>query len=493
MVTDRAAWLRPQLGLFVLAVTAARLAAAAVIPLTEDEAYYRIWAQHLHLGYYDHPPMVAWWIALGQTIAGHSPLGVRLLPVLGAGAASILVAAIASDLGASPETAFRSSLWYNATLTIGLGGVLATPDASATLFWVLTLWALGRIHAGKASTWWLAAGLTAGLACISKYSALFLAPGVLLWLACTPRGRESLKSPWPWLAALIAGAVFSTNLVWNAQHQWLTMAKQFGRVAPEHLDPRHLVDLVVTQFLLLNPVIALLAARAVPTAFRNPAGPLALPLLTGLPFCAYLALHALHDRVQAHWPVPLFAGLVIAAALQADLEPPRRRLQALAIAAGYLVSLALMAFIAFGSAPALGRKDPVLSLRGWTEFARAVDARRAQSGAAWIGAVGYGTAAQLANTGEIAAPLLQVIERERYLDPAAAPDQTRPGLIVDLDRRVEPKDLATCFGRVEAQPQLVRGPSETHGIRYDVFLVAEPRVDLVAAGCPNDLGKKPKR
>ena len=38
------------LWLLVLGLTVLRLWAAATIPLTEDEAYYRLWSQHLHLG-----------------------------------------------------------------------------------------------------------------------------------------------------------------------------------------------------------------------------------------------------------------------------------------------------------------------------------------------------------------------------------------------------------------------------------------------------------
>ena len=486
-----------RLGAFVIAVTILRLAAAAIIPLTEDEAYYRLWAQHLRFGYFDHPPMVAWWISIGQALAGPTPLGVRLLPVLGAGVASILVAAIARDLGASAATAFRATVWYNATTTIGLGSILATPDAPATLFWVLSLWALGRIRAGQKPQWWLIAGLTAGLACISKYSSLFLGPGVFLWLIWSEKDWKSLRSPWPWLAALIAGAVFSTNLIWNAQHHWLTMEKQFGRVAPVGLHPRHLVDFAITQFFLLNPLIATLAARAIPVAWKDRSSPLSLPLLTSLPFGAYLLLHAMHDRVQAHWPVPLFAGLVIAAAMLSELDSQSVRakaLRALAIGGGYLFSLGLLAFIAFGSLPALGRKDPVLTLRDWPGFARQIEARRQDVGAGWIGTVAYGTAAQLANTEAIAAPLLQVIERDRYLDPDSHhPDQSQPGLIVDLDRRVEAKDLATCFAHVEALSQVIRGASAKHGVRYDVFLVSSPKVDLIDSGCPNDLGKKPRK
>ena len=77
------------------ALAALRLLAAAAIPLTEDEAYYRLWATAPRLGYYDHPPMIAWWIWAGIRIAGDSALGVRLLPA----ASSLVSTLLVFDLG----------------------------------------------------------------------------------------------------------------------------------------------------------------------------------------------------------------------------------------------------------------------------------------------------------------------------------------------------------------------------------------------------------
>ena len=76
---------------FVLALTALRLVLAAAIHPTEDEAYYRLWAAGLQAGYYDHPPMIAWWIRLGQIIAGDTPLGLRLIPVLASAIVTLLL------------------------------------------------------------------------------------------------------------------------------------------------------------------------------------------------------------------------------------------------------------------------------------------------------------------------------------------------------------------------------------------------------------------
>src|SRR5262249_45688669 len=150
-----------------------RLVAAGLIHLTEDEAYYRIWSLSPAAGYYDHPPMIAWWIWLGRHIAGDNPPGVRLLPVLARAPTRVLVFDMARLAGGGERAAARAGVWYNATLLVGAGAMLAIPDAPASLFWQLTVWSVLRAFRGeRAWAWWLAAGAAAGLATLSKYSGL---------------------------------------------------------------------------------------------------------------------------------------------------------------------------------------------------------------------------------------------------------------------------------------------------------------------------------
>jgi len=37
---------------------------AAAMPITGDEAYFIWWGWTPALGFYDHPPMIGWWLAL---------------------------------------------------------------------------------------------------------------------------------------------------------------------------------------------------------------------------------------------------------------------------------------------------------------------------------------------------------------------------------------------------------------------------------------------
>ena len=481
--------------LLALGLTALRLVAAASIHLTEDEAYYRLWAQHLQLGYLDHPPMIAWWVRAGEALFGDTPLGVRLLPTLASGLNTWLIGDLTLRLGAQPRTAVRAALWYNATLTVCLGGMLAIPDAPASLFWTVTLWTLARFWASRRAAWWLAAGLAAGLAVMSKYSGLFLAPGVLLWLALTPGGLAELKKPGPWTACLIAMAAASANVAWNAQHGWITFAKQFGRVAPHGVTAAYLAEFVGTQILVFTPLMAVYAAIGIGRAWRERAEAgavhLALPMATTIPFAAYLLLHGLHDRVQGHWPVPLFGALAICAAVAADRcgETARTRLwRGAAPVFGLVAGVAALVLMALPSTDLLGRHDPTLPLRGWPQFARDVEARRVAAGAAWVGTKSYGVFAQLNAEHRAATPLMQIVERDRYwAQGPGRPDFARPGLVVDLSRRMKRDDILRCFAVVEPAGDITRAGGLTGNLRYTAFKVSGPRRDPWVIGCPDEI------
>ena len=467
-----------------------RLAVGAGTHLTEDEAYYRLWSAAPALGYYDHPPMIAWWLWLGRHIAGDDSLGVRLAPILASAITSFLVFDLVRLAGAGRALAGRAGIWFNAMPLVAAGGFLAVPDSPASLFWTTTLWCVLRAARANSLAWWAAAGAAAGLATLSKYSALFLAPGMLIWLAWTPGRRAWLRTPGPWLAALVAVALFSLNIVWNADHHWLTFDKQFGRIAASRFAPGHLAELVIGQAVLLNPLIAMFATAAAFARRRrdHPAIDLSLFFATAAPFAAYLVIHSLHDRVQAHWPAPLYPGLAICAAVGAERlagSAAWRRCAAAAAPFGFGLCGLLLTYLAL-PVSVVGRADLALPVRGWPSFAARLDRLQRESGAAWIGTTSYGLASELATEPALRAPILQLAERDRWTMVSTgvkAPDLARPGLVADLSRRVDAASLARCFARVTPLGQIARGDPGEAGKTYSVFVVAGPKRDILKSGC----------
>jgi 4-amino-4-deoxy-L-arabinose transferase-like glycosyltransferase len=114
--------------LIVMALaTLLRLLAAALLPLSPDEAYYWQWSREPAFGYFDHPPVVAWLIALSTRLFGLSPLAVRLPAVLGATLLSVLLWHSARQR-LDDSTALRLVLFLSLTPLFHLGGVIITPD-----------------------------------------------------------------------------------------------------------------------------------------------------------------------------------------------------------------------------------------------------------------------------------------------------------------------------------------------------------------------------
>ena len=55
-------------------------------------------------------------------------------------------------------------------------------------------------------------------------------------------------------------AMFAPVLVWNADHEWVSLMKQFGRVLPHGFRLQHRAGFIPGQLLLATPAVFLLGA-----------------------------------------------------------------------------------------------------------------------------------------------------------------------------------------------------------------------------------------
>jgi hypothetical protein len=246
--------------LIIVGMMLFRLVAAAYTPLTFDEAYYWTWSKHLAGGFYDHPPAVALVIGLGTLIAGDTELGVRLFSILLVLPTSWAVYRAADILFSSEVVAAAAAILLNATMMVSVETMLITPDSPLLAASAFVLFFLAKVFESGRGAWWLAAGAAVGAALLSKYNALFFGPVILIWLVAVPKLRHWLRSPWPYLGGLVALAMFAPVLLWNADHQWVSFTKQFGRVVPHGLRLQYLAGLIPGQILLATPAVFLLGA-----------------------------------------------------------------------------------------------------------------------------------------------------------------------------------------------------------------------------------------
>jgi 4-amino-4-deoxy-L-arabinose transferase-like glycosyltransferase len=434
------------LGLAALvALTALRLAIAGTVPLAPDEAYYWVWSRALAPGYPDHPPMVALWVRLGTALAGDTPLGIRLLGPLSVAVASLLLADAADRLLPGRRAGLLAAALLNATLLLGVGAVIMTPDTPLLFFWTACLWAISRwlkpsrTQGGGGGEgrgyWWLAIGLFAGLAMASKYTAGFLWLGVALWLLVTPSLRGQLLRPAAWLGALLGGAVFLPVVLWNAEHDWASFSRQGGRVAewrPANAI-RFIGELVGGQIGLVTPLVFILFAAGVALAAllawrtRDPVWTLLVALT--LPATLVFTQHAFGDRVQGNWPAIIYPAAAIAAAgLQA---PAWRRLHRPAVALGLAITLIVYLQASFAVLPLPAWLNPIaLRLSGWDALAARVAAVRQQQRAEFVAADQYGVAAILALQMPADIPIVGIESRWALFNLPHAALEGRTGILL---------------------------------------------------------------
>jgi 4-amino-4-deoxy-L-arabinose transferase-like glycosyltransferase/membrane-associated phospholipid phosphatase len=402
-------WLR--LGYIVIsAVLLARLLfiASGSIELSKDEAYQWLWSKHLALSYYSKPPLIAYTQWLGTHLWGDTAFGVRFFaPVIGAALGLLLLRWMAKL--ADARTAFGLVLVLLATPLLGVGTTLMTIDPLLVMFWTVAMVLGWRALQEDGTLWhWLGVGLAVGLAFLSKYTALYLlicfGLFFVLWLAA----RVHLGRPGPWLVVAVVALSMVPVLVWNAQHQWVTLSHVSENASlREHWKPtlRHLLEFMGAELGLLNPVFFVAALWAMlkfwklqpeSKASHHPASSIQHPassrgVMTYL-FCmgapVFLGhwLYTLHSQVQPNWIAPAVVPMFCLMMLYLEIRRRQGTLGVIRwISAGVIVGLVVTVLFhqpeivdkALGK-PLPPNLDPLRRVRAWQASAEVVSAARAR-------------------------------------------------------------------------------------------------------------------
>jgi 4-amino-4-deoxy-L-arabinose transferase-like glycosyltransferase len=467
----------------IVAMSVLRFVVAANTALTDDEAYYRLWALAPAMSYLDHPPMTGWMIAVGKWIGGDNPLGIRLAAPLTSLVGPFLLwrtAAILFDRNIA-----QCATWLVVAMPLlAVGGVIITPDTPSVLFWVSAAWAFAELHISGNAYWWLVMGLFAGLGLLSKYTNLFVVAGISLWIVLLPTNWRWLRCWQFWLGGVLALALVLPVVLWNYNHEWASFAKQFGRVVPhEAATPRYLLEFAGTYLGLASPLIAILSVvglwRAIRAAVDERSQSSAMLATTVAPLLAYLLLHAVHDRAQPNWAAPVYPGLAICAAIALSAVANTAYTQLLggmSLVVGFLLCGILYVHAINPIVRSPDIKDPTSQMRGWSEFATEVERLRLLHGARWIATSSYATTGQLAFQLKFGPQIVQLTERLRYahLPPVDVAVLRSPGIYVELERRQMPEFLQERFSSVVPLGKLSRTYRGTNIATYVLYRVADP-------------------
>jgi dolichol-phosphate mannosyltransferase len=220
-------WRIIAIGIVIYTLTL-RLVYLGIPALIQEEAYYWNYAQHLDIGYLDHPPMVAWIIWLFTSVLGNTEFAVRIGAFLCWLAAAVFSFRLTCNIF-DISGAFRALILI-AVLPFFFGiGLVMTPDAPLVACWAGALYFLERALIGERRLAWWGVGVCIGLGMLSKYTIALLGPATLLFLLVDQRSRHWLLKPEPYMAVLVAILLFLPVIAWNANHEWASFIFQGPR------------------------------------------------------------------------------------------------------------------------------------------------------------------------------------------------------------------------------------------------------------------------
>lgn len=294
------------------AATVCKFALAARLPLFVDEAFYWQEGRHLAWAYSDLPGMTAWLVRLGESLGGHSTLGLRwpflsiamLLPWW-------IVAIARREAGA--QHAWTAGALAVLLPLLGTLGVLALPDVPLALATVACLDAGTRLlrGGGRGPAALLAAGLVVGG--LTHYRFIAVIGVGFLALSLLPEGRRALRAPRVWLALAIGALAWWPLLAWNLDNADAGLQFQLVDRHPWAFHPDGAL-FVAVQAILVTPLLlfALLRAGVAQRMAGEAPGRRFLAWSGLLVLAGFFALGFFADseRVSFHWPLPAYLALL---------------------------------------------------------------------------------------------------------------------------------------------------------------------------------------
>jgi 4-amino-4-deoxy-L-arabinose transferase-like glycosyltransferase len=470
-----------------------RIALAAASDLAEDEAYYWLWSTHLAAGYYDHPPMIAYWIRAGTFLFGQTAFGVRFAGLIGTLTGSYLLYLSSLSLFRDRLAALTAVLWLNATLLFNAAAIIATPDTPLAFFTTLALFALAKLMETGRGKWWYAVGAALGLAFMSKYTAVLLLPGVFLWMLASQEGRRWFGRQEPYIGAVIALLLVTPVFYWNYVHDWVSFAKQAGHGVKDKPASAILsvAELLGGQAGLATPIIFVFCLFGTVCALiqgwprRDPRWLLlgAIPA----PLFAFFFIHAAEQKIQANWPGLVYPAAILAAvhsffALAKERTLPRWIGASFLLAPWLGVAITLVAFLqlGFGVLPIEAKKDPTSRLKGWAKLGAGIETLERSQGASLTLTDRYAITGELAFYGSRQHPVLQTGERIRYAN-LPAPDEAKlkqgPALFI-VRKGAGVSQVAAFFETSQFLQTLQREAGFHSRDAYDVYVMAGYRGGL---------------
>ncbi len=291
---------------------AIKLIMAHVIPITGDEAYFILWGKHPDYGFYDHPPMVGWWLTALMKVS-EAPVWLRMPTILGTTLIGWVIYKLVLPRGKTNALIAAGLYWL---APVNLMAPLIATDTPLIILSFFSAVCFYKAQRHDKLGWYFLAGLLLGAAFFSKFFAGLLGIAYLLYIILFV--RRGIRPYLGILVLLVGVAPFiAVNLLWNYNHCWdnylFNLENRTSDFSLSVMKP--LTYALILLYLITPPIIFYVFRRPaeVLTVMRNGGLGLFLALFL-IPLALFVPLSFGKD-IGMHWLLSFYPFLFIAVAL----------------------------------------------------------------------------------------------------------------------------------------------------------------------------------
>src|SRR6201996_5988460 len=209
---------------FLLFWTILNTIQACTLEIHADEAYYWLYSRFLDWGYFDHPPMVAVFIRIGDSIV-HSELGLRLMTIVSSTLSLYILWLILKKYAVE-------EMWF---ILVGSGififhqyGFTTTPDAPLFLFTVLFYYIYQKYIDEDKLQWALWLGVVIACLLYSKYHGILLVGFTVL------SNLKLLKRGSFWAIVVLSVVLYIPHILWQVGHGYPSVNYHLFEQSSDH-------------------------------------------------------------------------------------------------------------------------------------------------------------------------------------------------------------------------------------------------------------------
>ncbi|WP_036678268.1 ArnT family glycosyltransferase [Daejeonella oryzae] len=286
--------------IFLFGWTLINAVQAGFMELHPDEAYYWIYSRFPDWGYFDHPPMVAFFIKAGDALF-QSKFGLRLLTIISNTLSVYLLWQILRKYSTDVKLFI---ILFSSILIFHIYGFITTPDSPLFFFSILFFYVYQRYAAEDKITLAIWLSLIIAAMFYSKYH------GVLLVFFTILSNLKLFKRPSFYLIILLVVILFAPHIYWQIQNGYPSIYYHLIDRSAKPYKFEYTSDYLLGQLLIAGPLVGWYLYKSAVSVSNKDIFIRAIKFNFYGIFLFFL-LSTFKGRVEPHWTLIAFPPLFI--------------------------------------------------------------------------------------------------------------------------------------------------------------------------------------